>query len=456
MLIDTHCHLDFKDFDHDRDAVLERAKAAGVGRIINVGSSLEGSRRSVAMALRYETVYASVGIHPHDAGSATKEVLEEIRGLARSPKVVAIGEVGLDYYRNLSPKNEQIAAFEKFAALASELKLPLIVHARECGDEALDILKGYAGGSAVRGVMHCFSQDAKFLGKCLDLGLYVSFTCNITFRNAKALRETARSMPVERLLLETDAPYLAPEGMRGKRNEPSAVALLAEEWARILSLSEEDIERITTHNANFLFGLGLEDSSKIAYKIRDSLYLNITNRCTNVCDFCIRSKTQFVKGHNLKLDAEPSAEEILKTVGDPKEYREVVFCGYGEPTLRLDVIKAVSSELKKKGVRVRVNTNGHGDIINKRRIAPELKGLVDSFSVSLNTDTAKAYEDFCNPGSGPGSYQAVKDFIKSCVEGGFKVDVTFLDLPGVDMEKCRRIAGELGANFRARHLGAVG
>lgn len=456
MIIDTHCHLDFKDFDSDRDAVLERAKAAGIERIINVGSSIEGSRRSVALAEKYEMAYASVGVHPHDAKSVTPDILAEVKKLAASPRVVAIGEVGLDYYRNLSPKNEQIAAFESFISLAGELDLPLVIHARECGSEAFDILKKARQGSAIHGVMHCFSGDEEILKKYLDLGLYISFTCNITFKNAKALRETAKHLPVERLLLETDAPYLAPEGMRGKRNEPAHMVTLLDEWSKILALSKDDIARITTHNANTLFGLGLDDPSKVAYKIRDSLYLNITNRCTNSCSFCVRSTTQFVKGHNLALDREPSVEDVLKAVGDPKGYKEVVFCGYGEPTLRLDVIKAVASEMKKKGLKVRLNTNGHGDIINKRSIAGELKGLVDSFSVSLNTDTEVAYDRFCRPELEAASYQAVKGFIKSCVASGAEVDVTFLNLPGVDMDRCRKITEELGARFRPRHLGIVG
>lgn len=456
MIIDTHCHLDFKDFDPDRDAVLERAKAAGVERIINIGSSIEGSRRSVALAQKYDMVYASVGVHPHDAKSVTPEVLAELKKLAVSDKVVAIGEVGLDYYRNLSPKNEQIAAFEAFISLAGDLDLPLVIHARECGSEAFDMLKKAGQGSAVHGVMHCFSGGEEILKKYLDLGLYISLTCNITYKNAKALRETAKYVPVERLLLETDAPYLAPEGMRGERNEPAYMMVLLDEWSGILGLSKDDIARITTHNANTLFGLGMDDPAKIAYKIRDSLYLNITNRCTNACGFCVRSTTQFVKGHNLALDREPSVEDILKAIGDPAGYKEIVFCGYGEPTLRLDVIKRVAAEMKKNGLRVRLNTNGHGDIINKRGIAAELKGLVDSFSVSLNTDTEEAYNRFCRPEVGAANYQAVKDFIRSCVASGAEVDVTFLNLPGVDMDKCRKITGELGARFRPRHLGIVG
>ena len=153
---------------------------------------------------------------------------------------------------------------------------------------------------------------------------------------------------------------------------------------------------------------------------------------------------------------QPSVRDILKAVGDPKRYKEIVFCGYGEPTLRLDAIKAVSSELKKKGARIRVVTNGHGDLINKRTIAPELKGLVDSFSVSLNTDTESAYNEVCKPEFGRSSYVAVREFIKSCVQAEMDVEVTCLDLPGVDTARCGEIIKSLGAKFRQRHLGVVG
>jgi TatD DNase family protein len=229
-----------------------------------------------------------------------------------------------------------------------------------------------------------------------------------------------------------------------------------DEWTKILGLSKEDIARITTHNANKLFKLSLGESSRIAYEIRDSLYLNITNRCTNACDFCIRNQTSFVKGHNLKLDLEPSAPEILKAAGDVKRYKEVVFCGYGEPTLRLDVIKGVAAELKKKGARIRVVTNGHGDLINKRPIAAELSGFVDRVSVSLNVDTKELYDKICKPDFGPGTYERVISFIKDCAKCGIEVEATCLDLEGVDVKKCEDIARSMGAKFRLRRLGVVG
>lgn len=472
MIVDTHCHLDFKDFDRDRDEAIDRAKQKGVLRLINVASSIDGSRRSVGLAKKYDSVYASIGVHPHEASSVTDKVIEEFRVLSgrahlsvpyhsEQSKVVAIGEVGLDYYRNLSPRKEQIGAFEKFIGLAFELDLPLILHSRDAEHEVLDILKLSAkrytlSANRVKGVMHCFSGDKKILRECLDVGLYVSFTCNLTFKNAKDLRETANHVPVERLLLETDAPFLAPQEFRGKRNEPSYLPCLVDEWAKILNLSKEDIARITTHNANELFKLGLEDAARIAYEIRDSLYLNITNRCTNSCDFCIRTQTPFVKGHNLKLDREPAAEEVTSAISDPERHKEIVFCGYGEPTTRLEVIKEVSRELKKRGVKIRLVTNGHGDIINSRPIAKELAGLVDMVSVSLNADTESKYINICKPEFGQGTYKHVLSFIKDCAANNIETEVTCLDLPGVDIKKCEQIAKGLGANFRLRRLGVTG
>jgi radical SAM protein, TatD family-associated len=474
MIVDSHCHLDFKDFDPDRDDVIDRAKRKGVVRIINVASSIDGSRRSVELAKKYDIVYASVGVHPHDASQVTDKVVEDLRALATgrslggsfsSPprddlsversKVVAIGEVGLDYYRNLSPKEKQIEAFKKFISLALDLDLPLIIHSREADADTIGILKQYK--RPLKGVIHCFSGDEKFLKECIDLGFNISFTANLTFKKAQVLRDVARIVPIEKVLLETDAPYLAPEGMRGKRNEPAHLTYLIDEWVKLTGLSREDIERITTHNANELFKLGLkEESSKIAYEIRDSLYLNITNECTNNCYFCIRATDDYVKGHNLKLDKEPSVEEILRAIVDVKKYREIVFCGYGEPTARLDVVKAVCRELKKSGAAVRLVTNGHGDIINKRKIAQELAGLVDNISVSLNTDTEDLYNKACSPEFGSGTYEAVMKFIKDCVEAGIRAEVTCLNLPGVDLVKCASIAKGLGASFRARTYGVTG
>lgn len=257
MLIDTHCHLDFSEFDVDREAVLVRAKEAGVEYIINVGSSLQNSRAAVSLANKYPSIFASVGIHPHDASDFDPASFDQIKELAKNNKrVIAIGEVGLDFYRNLSPKDIQEESFRQFIRLSKELNLPLIIHSRQAQQETLAILKEERY-SALRGVVHCFSGDKDFLSECLSLGLYISFTCNVTYKKADSLREVLKLVPQDRLLLETDAPYLSPEGFRGKRNEPCQVKLLAEYIAQLKQVSFKDISEITTENTRNLFGVGV-------------------------------------------------------------------------------------------------------------------------------------------------------------------------------------------------------
>ena len=225
MLIDTHCHLDFSEFDSDRELVIERAKKAGVNYIINIGSSFDGSQKSVDLATKYDGIFASIGIHPHHAEEVTEPIFTEIKKLTENKKVVAIGEVGLDYFKSPSPPENQKNLFIKFIELAKKRKLPLVIHSREASRDTLDILKNEYN-KPIPGVMHCFSGDRKVLDEVIELGLYVSFTCNLTFKNAKNLREIAKTVPPERLLLETDAPFLAPQTYRGKRNEPAYITEL--------------------------------------------------------------------------------------------------------------------------------------------------------------------------------------------------------------------------------------
>ena len=231
----------------------------------------------------------------------------------------------------------------------------------------------------------------------------------------------------------------------------------AEVIARIKGLSFDDVARITSYNAMQLFGIGsIPEQGLITYPIRNSLYLNITNRCTAACTFCVRYHTDFVKGHNLRLHEEPSTEAIIGQIGDPKRYGEVVFCGYGEPLLRLDVVKAVSAEVKRRGGRVRIDTNGHANLIHKRDVLPELAGLVDAVSISLNAQNAELYNKITQTKFGIGAYEAVKDFIRKAKEHIPDVSVTVVSLPEVDIEACRRIADDLGVKLRVRDFNVVG
>ena len=459
MFIDTHCHLDDPQFNSDRDEVVKRARQAGVEYVINIGSNLKNSKNAVAIAQNYVNIYATVGLHPHDAKDLDDKTFTEFEKLAKKPKVIAIGEVGLDYYRNLSPKEEQQSVFKKFIELAEELNLPLIIHAREADKDMLAILKAY---KPKRGVLHCFFAGQKMLQEALALGFYISYTCAVTFKNAENLRQLVKNTPVERMMLETDAPYMAPQKYRGQRCEPAYVAILAEEIARIKGLAFDDIARITSFNASRFFGIdigaGVKESlaGKIVYNIRDSLYLNITNRCTNKCSFCVRNYTDFVKGHYLRLEKEPSAEELIAAVGDPKRYKQIVFCGYGEPTMRLDVVLQVSKALKEKGANIRIVSNGHGNLINKENILPKLKGIIDAVSISLNVDTGKKYNNICRPDFGPDAFDKIKEFTLEAKKYIPAVEVTFLDMPGVDIGKCKKIAAEMGIDCRIRKYDEVG
>jgi TatD DNase family protein len=251
-LIDTHCHLDFPEYDPDRDAVIRQARESGVSHIINIGSSLEGSRRACELSEKYDCVYASVGVHPHEADAFNSNMLAELETLARKEKVVAIGETGLDYFKNYSKQESQPPLFKSLINLAKTLGLPLVIHSRQAHRETLEILKE---AMPVRAVVHCFSGPLEFLNDCLDLDFFISFTCNITYKKAEDLRQLVKVAPLEKLFLESDAPFLAPEGYRGRRNEPWFVRLLAEEIARIKGISAEEVARITTANAKNFFNL---------------------------------------------------------------------------------------------------------------------------------------------------------------------------------------------------------
>ncbi|MFQ5956743.1 MAG: TatD family hydrolase [Candidatus Brocadiales bacterium] len=456
MLVDTHTHLNFPDYKKDSKEVINRAVSEGVERLIEVGTDVQSSKRALDLAQEYPLIYASVGIHPHDATSSTEKDWQEIKALAQGPKVVAIGETGLDYHYNYSTKEDQWHLFERHLELALELDLPVIIHNREATEDCLNILRKFSG-RPLKGTFHCFSGSKETAKECISMGFYISFAGTVTFPNAHRLREVVKSVPVERLLLETDSPFLAPQPRRGKRNEPAYLRYVLPVFARLYGLSEDDIARITTFNALGLFGLGARDkkqNGKIAYKIRNSLYLNITNCCPNSCSFCPREDSPYVKGHYLGLDEEPSSQEIINTIEkmeDVKRYDEVVFCGYGEPTERLDVIETVAKYLREKGAKkIRLNTNGQGDLLNSRSTSKVLEGLIDSVCISLNSANSEDYKKLCSPKYGNRTYSALLNFARTAREKFPEVTLSVVDVPGLDTEACKQIACELGVGFRIR------
>jgi TatD DNase family protein len=253
-LFDTHAHLHFPQFAGDLAAVLDRARAAGVRRQVTVGTDVETSRAAIAVARREPDVWATVGLHPHDAAAADETAFAALAALAREPRVVAVGEIGLDFFRNLSPPAVQEAVFRRMLGLAREIGKPVVVHCREAHADVLRVLAEERVGE-IGGVMHCFSGDVETARRCLDLGLFISLAGPVTYPRARALPDVARYVPGDRLVVETDCPYLPPQGRRGQRNEPAYLALTAARVAALRGESPADLAARTTTNACRLFGV---------------------------------------------------------------------------------------------------------------------------------------------------------------------------------------------------------
>jgi TatD DNase family protein len=253
MLVDSHCHLDFPEFAPELDAVVERAMAAGVGLCVSIGTTLEGFPRVRAVAERFDSVWCSVGIHPHEAEKEPLQDAQALITLAQGPKVVGIGETGLDYFYEHSPRAAQQKNFRLHIAAARELGLPLIVHTRDAEDDTIEILRDEMVRGTFTGLIHCFTGTKKLADAALDLGFYISVSGIATFKKSEELRAVIREVPLEHLLVETDAPFLAPVPHRGKRNEPAFVARTADVLAQLKGVSGEDLAAQTTQNFFSLF-----------------------------------------------------------------------------------------------------------------------------------------------------------------------------------------------------------
>jgi len=250
VLVDVHAHLDDKAFDGDRQQVLENIGNNGI-IVVNAGSDLETSRFSVDLAQNYDFVYACVGVHPHEAEKVPDDYMEKLKELAQNPKVIGIGEIGLDYYYDFSDRTKQQKVFAEQLELAKSLGLPVVIHNRDAHEDTLNILKKYA---PIKGLMHCYSGSWELAQELLKLGFYFSFGGVITFKNAKRPKEVAAKLPLDKLLLETDCPYLSPEPYRGKRNDPTRISIIAKQLAELHNISLEELETITYDNFTKLFG----------------------------------------------------------------------------------------------------------------------------------------------------------------------------------------------------------
>ena len=276
MIIDTHAHIDMEVFDDDRSEVIQRAKDKGIDYILNVGCDIESSLRSMELAERYDFIYGTAGIHPHDVKKIDHQTYDQLKQLLAHPKMIALGEIGLDFFKNYSPPDQQKEHLRKQVELSRELQKPIIIHCRDAKEDTIDILSDYfpKNPSARSGIFHCFSGNQELAERALEMGFYISFSGSVTFKKSDELRTIAKTIPADKLFVETDCPFLAPIPNRGKRNEPSYVMHTAQLIADIRGLDIKDVQRTTSLNFFELFGIGKEaKTGTVSYQIRNSLYL---------------------------------------------------------------------------------------------------------------------------------------------------------------------------------------
>ncbi len=459
MLVDSHAHLNMPQFEADLPAVIERASLAGIGEILNVGYDPESIDGTLALVDEYPTIYAALGVHPHNASDWNANLEEKIKQLLLRRKVIAYGEIGLDYYRDLSPRDTQCEVFRRQIGLALRFKKPIVVHCREAFNDVIRILNEEGAGEA-GGIFHAFSGGDREAEKVLELGFLIGIGGTLTYKNS-SLPGVASRLPSSAFVLETDCPYLPPEPHRGKRNEPAYVAIVAERLAELRGVAAADIERASTDNYMSLLHGEKERPVSVAYGLRKSVYLNVTASCTNDCVFCarLRSNNQLY-GYNLNLVVDPPVDRMVAAVNGilaSGRFDEIVFCGYGEPTARLKAVKETADALRGRGLPLRLNTNGHGNMINRRDIVPELEERFSRVSISLNAPDRDAYTAICRPDAGEKAFDAVLDFIRRAAASRMECMVTAVDYPGVDIEAARRLVESIpGARFRARRYHFTG
>ena len=261
MLLDSHTHIDMREFDDDRERVLQRARESGVAAVIDIGIDIVSSEAAIALAEKHSDVFASVGIHPHDASKVTDVAIGRLEELAKHPRVVAVGETGLDFYRNRSSKESQVESFKRQLEIASKAGLPVVIHSRNANDEVFEILSEWVAGRKSEerpvGVLHCFSGDAELGRKYIDMGFLIAFDGPVTYPKSSATG-VAKEIPLDKILIETDCPFLTPQAHRGKRNEPSYVSYVATKIAEVKGVSYESVADVTSANAIRLFRLPIK------------------------------------------------------------------------------------------------------------------------------------------------------------------------------------------------------
>jgi TatD DNase family protein len=448
-LADTHCHLAFDDFASDLDAVVARSRAAGVGLIILPGIDLASSEASLALARGKPEMHAACGIHPSYEEAGDPSAFARISRLAFHPEVRAVGETGLELHRVEQPLPVQEESLRRHFSLARALALPLIVHSRSAERRVLEMLPADPGFPVI---MHCYTGPRAEALEAASRGYFIGFAGGLTYRKNEELRQTAAALPLDRILVETDAPFMSPEPLRGKRCEPAFVAHTAARMAEIRGLAPVEAGTALFENALRAFRLGSHRRPSAVYMLGPRAYVNLTGKCNNDCTFCIRRSCDGLGGYYLRHGrTDPPAWRILAALGllDPREFEELVFCGFGEPTTRPVELREISVKAREAGWKIRLNTNGLATSMMEPAEARTLLAPFHTVSISLNCHDRESYSRICRP-SAPDAWERLLEFIAIARESGARVRLTAVKAEGVDMAATRRLASELGPGLTER------
>lgn len=426
---------------------MDSAGRSGVNRFLIPGITMETSSEAKVMADTGKGIFAAAGIHPGHCGEGWTGEIRKIPGILVSPCVIAVGETGMDLYRDRTAKERQRDCFAEHIRMAEAFGLSLVVHSRSAEAEVLEVL---GEEPSVPVIMHCYTGPSEHALEAADRGFYIGFTGPLTYRANGRLRELAAALPRDRILIETDSPYLSPEPVRGRRNEPAYLVHVAETLSEVLEQDLDETAQILMRNS--MRALQLEDPRRtdLIYELYGNLYLNITGRCSNHCRFCIRDRTDGLGGYYLRHYEEPDPDRLRALVGflPPGSDRELVFCGYGEPTMRHLLLEELARSAAEKGYRVRLNTNGTCLQRLSRRETLRMLEPFHTVSVSLNASSMEEYERVCRP-SGSGAWKSLLEFL-DLARGRLGIRATAVRYPGVDMDAVEKLADNLDLPFRVR------
>lgn len=424
-MIDSHVHLDHPAFEEDLEEVIAHAVEDGVRALVNVGYDPKSARATAAFLDKYPFFYGVVGTHPHDASGHDQRFEADLEKLLGRSRVVGVGEIGLDYYYDYSPRDVQKDVFRRMLHLARRVDKPVVLHCRDAGDDVLDILA--SDGAGCRGIFHAFSGDAGMARTVLDLGYHLGVGGVVTFKNSRLL-ESIRDVPLDRIVLETDCPYLAPHPFRGRRNEPALVRFVAEALGLVHGLTPGDVIRITSKNFYSIFGIDEKTLPPPVYKVGRTVYI------------------QTIPG----VEAERVAAAADAAAEAPGEVTGAVICGYEDPLEHLDLVDTVALRFKRRGIPVRLLAGVAGRAVTDNNAIGVLAGAVDSVAVRFYGGDAAQHKKALSVSEGDRSFEALVEFARSAAAAAIPLECQFVAGPKAKLQTYRALAGKLGAGFSVR------